>query len=281
MTSTTLDALIRAALAEDIGAGDFTTEWTVSEDGRATAVVVVKQVATVAGIEPFRHVFTCVDPTVEVEVLCPDGAEVDNETEVIRLTGPTRSLLTGERVALNFLGRLSGIATLTRAFTRAVEGTGTRIIDTRKTTPGWRGLEKKAVKAGGGTNHRYGLYDMVLIKDNHIVGSGGIGEAVEAVRRRNTRGLQVEVEITNMNELEIALSAGVDRILLDNMSPEEVALCVTRIRQHTPGTPESEASGNMSLSTVRAYAETGVDFLSVGALTHSAPNADFSMRLRH
>lgn len=280
MTSKTLDALVRAALLEDIGPGDFTTEWTLPKAETARAVIVAKQQATIAGLEAFRHVFTRLDPKVELTAVHGDGAQVENEMTVIELSGLSRSLLTGERVALNFLGRLSGIATLTRRFVEEVEGTAARIIDTRKTTPGWRSLEKDAVKAGGGANHRHGLYDMVLIKDNHIAAAGGIAEAIESVRRKNARGLLVECEVSDMGGLDEALRAGVDRILLDNMTPAQVREAVLRVRAAGSVAPKTEASGNMSLDTVRAYAEAGVDYISVGALTHSAPSADFSMRVQ-
>ena len=281
MTSKTLDRLVRAALNEDVGAGDFTTLWTIPEEQIVTAVVVAKQKATVAGSDAFRHVFHCLDPDVAVEAFLADGDSTKTEETVFELKGSAQSILTGERVALNFLGRLSGVATMVSRFTDAVAGTATRIIDTRKTTPGWRALEKAAVRAGGGVNHRMGLYDMVLIKDNHVAAAGGITEAIEAVRKKNARGLAVECEVSDISGLHEAIAAGVDRVLLDNMSPSMVRECVEIIRSSGPSAPESEASGNMSLETVRSYAETGVDFISVGALTHSAPTADFSLRVRH
>jgi nicotinate-nucleotide pyrophosphorylase (carboxylating) len=180
-------------------------------------------------------------------------------------------------VALNFLQRLSGVATLTQRYVQAVAGTGTRILDTRKTTPGLRALEKAAVRAGGGHNHRFGLFDMVMIKENHIAAAGGIAAAVEAVRTRNDRGLGVEVEVTDREELREALAAGVDRVLLDNMTAPELAAAVEMVRGHDGPRPETEASGGVSLDTVRAIASTGVDFISVGALTHSAPALDLSL----
>ncbi|MGI9626330.1 MAG: carboxylating nicotinate-nucleotide diphosphorylase [Longimicrobiales bacterium] len=274
-----IDWLVRAAVEEDVGAGDFTSLWTLPPDQHAQARVVAKEPAIVAGTDPFVSVFHLVDPSVEVELLVEDGASVETETVVIRLSGPAVSLLTAERVALNFLGRLSGIATFTRRFVEALSGTGARVVDTRKTTPGWRLLEKAAVRAGGGSNHRLGLYDMVLIKDNHIDAAGGIGEAIRAVKRSNERGLPIEVEVADLDGLEEALGEGVDRILLDNMTPDEVAEAVGHVRRRRGPNPELEASGNVTLATVRSYGEAGVDFISVGALTHSAPSADFSMRM--
>jgi nicotinate-nucleotide pyrophosphorylase (carboxylating) len=190
-----------------------------------------------------------------------------------------QGILTAERVALNFLGHLSGVATITRAFVTAVEGTGTRILDTRKTIPGWRTLEKVAVRAGGGVNHRHGLYDMILVKDNHLVAAGGVREAVEKIRSRNRDGLLVEVEVNRLEELEELLPLGVDRVLLDNMDLENLRAAVAMARALGEGSPELEASGNMTLERVRAVAETGVDFISAGALTHSAKQADFSLRV--
>jgi nicotinate-nucleotide pyrophosphorylase (carboxylating) len=193
--------------------------------------------------------------------------------------GPARALLTGERTALNFLGHLSGIATLTRRFVDAVRGTGASIIDTRKTTPGWRILEKKAVRDGGGRNHRMGLYDMVMIKDNHIAAAGGIEAAVARVRKANDRDLPVEVEVTTIQELIRVLPLRVDRVLLDNMPLETLREAIRRVEAAPLPRPETEASGNVLLGSARSIAETGVDLISVGALTHSAPNADLSMRV--
>ena len=191
-----------------------------------------------------------------------------------------RGILTAERVALNFLGRLSGIATLTRAFVDAVAGTGARIVDTRKTTPGWRTLEKAAVASGGGENHRHGLFDMVLVKDNHLVAAGGIRAAVERIRRANREGIEVEVEVQTLQELEELLPLGVHRVLLDNMGLETLKEAVDRVRAlDERARPLLEASGNVTLDSVRAVAETGIDLISVGALTHSAPVADISLRI--
>lgn len=274
----TLERLVAWALAEDVGAGDWTTLWTVPEDRPARARVVAKAPLVVAGVDAAVRVFRRVDPDTGVDVLLPEGAAADAGEAVLRLSGRARSLLTAERTALNFLGRLSGIATLTRSFVRRVEGTGARVVDTRKTTPGWRLLEKAAVRAGGGENHRMGLHDMILIKENHIAAAGGLRTAVERVAGKNRASLPVEVEVGSLEELDEALEVGVDRILLDNMAPGLLSEAVGRVRGRDPR-PELEASGNVTLDTVRSVAETGVDLISVGALTHSAPSADLSMLL--
>lgn len=272
-------ALIGAALAEDVGDGDFTTLWTVPEDRRAEARITAKASGVIAGAEVAREVFRRVDPSLAVQVVAGDGAAVQPGDLAMRITGSARSILTAERTALNFLQRLSGVATVTRRYVRAVEGTGARVIDTRKTTPGMRLLEKAAVVAGGGANHRVGLHDMVMIKDNHIAAAGGITAAVNAVRARNDRGLHVEVETTGLAEVREALAAGVHRIMFDNLPPEQMRAAVELVRAAGSGRPETEASGGITLDTIRAYAETGVDFISIGALTHSAPALDLSLRL--
>ncbi|MGD2122718.1 MAG: carboxylating nicotinate-nucleotide diphosphorylase [Gemmatimonadota bacterium] len=274
-----MNDLIELALEEDVGPGDWTTEWTVDPKEAGEAVVVAKEPLVVAGTEVASAVFQRVDPGLAVEVVSPDGAVVEAEGAVLRIRGPLRGILTGERVALNFLGRLSGIATLTRRYVEAVAGTGARVLDTRKTTPGWRMLEKAAVKAGGGENHRQGLYDMVMAKDNHLVAAGGLEEAVRRIREGNRKGLEVEVEVDTLEQLDRLLPLGVDRILLDNMDPDTLREAVRRIRKSGQGRPLSEASGNVTLETVRGVAETGVDFISVGALTHSAPRSDLSLRV--
>jgi len=276
---TALDQLIELALTEDVGPGDRTTEWTVDSGVFGEAVIVVKEPLVVAGTQAAAQLFQRVEPRLQVGLPAMDGDSLEVGEVVLQLQGPLRGILTGERAALNFLGRLSGVATLTREFVRAVEGTGARILDTRKTTPGWRELEKGAVKVGGGGNHRVGLYDMVLIKDNHLVAAGGVRAAVQRVRRGNDQGLEVEVEVTSLQELEELLPLGVDRILLDNMDIPTMEEAVVRIRDLGVGRPLTEASGNMTLQTVRAVAETGVDFISVGALTHSAPTVDLSLRV--
>ncbi len=280
MTDSDLDAtlirLVEAGLAEDIGPGDRTSEWTIDAGRTVGARVLAKEAGVVAGLAPARLAFARVDPEVEFVAHVVDGQSVEAGTGIIRLSGRARSILAAERLALNFLQHLSGIATLTRAYVDAVAGTGARILDTRKTTPGLRALEKAAVLAGGGTNHRFGLYDMVLIKENHIRSAGGIESAVRSVRARNLERLRVEVEATTRAEVEEALGAGVDRILLDNMSPEALRESVRIVRES--GLPtETEASGGVTLGTVRAIADTGVDFISIGAITHSARALDLSL----
>ena len=270
--------MIEAGLAEDVGDGDRTSEWTVPAESRSAAVIVAKQSLTVAGLAVTAEVFRTVDADLSVELRVEDSEEVDAGDIVMAIAGSTRSLLTAERTALNFLGRLSGIATLTRAFVSRVDGTGAVIVDTRKTTPGWRALEKMAVRAGGGSNHRMGLHDMVLVKDNHIAAAGGLTAAIERVRTNNT-GLPVEVEVRTEGELAQALAAGVARILLDNMTPDRLRDAVALVRERVGESVTLEASGNITLETVRDIAETGVDLISVGALTHSAPGADFSLRV--
>ena len=272
-------ALIEAALAEDVGEGDFTTLWTVPAERRAEAEIVAKAPGVIAGSEVAVEVFRRVDAALSVEVAKGDGSAVKPGDGVMRISGSARSILTAERTALNFLQQLSGVATVTRRYVDAVAGTGARVIDTRKTTPGMRLLEKAAVVAGGGSNHRVGLYDMVMIKDNHIAAAGGIVAAVEAVRFRNDRGLRVEIETSTLAEVGEALAARVDRVMFDNMSPAMMreAVALAAAAEHRP---ETEASGGITLETIRAFAETGVDFISVGALTHSAPALDLSLRLK-
>ncbi|MHB1192282.1 MAG: carboxylating nicotinate-nucleotide diphosphorylase [Longimicrobiales bacterium] len=272
-------ALVQLALEEDLGDGDWTTQWTIPEAHRSRAVIVAKQPLVVAGTDCVRDVFRAVDPDLAVDIVVPDGQRVEAGTVLVRVEGRTRGLLVGERTALNFLGRLSGIATLTRRFVDAVAGTGVRILDTRKTTPGWRLLEKAAVRSGGGVNHRAGLHDMVLVKDNHADACGGVARAARAAIEANDQGLEVEVEVRTLEELEEVLPLRPDRILLDNMDPETLRAAVARVRRVGPQRPETEASGNVTLANVRAVAETGVDLISIGALTHSAPGADVSLRV--
>jgi len=272
-------ALIDAALAEDVGAGDFSTLWTVPAERRAEAAIVAKADGVIAGSEVAAEVFRRVDPALRVEVVAADGIAVTPGDAVMRIGGSARSILTAERTALNFLQQLSGVATVTRRYVDAVHGTGARVIDTRKTTPGMRLLEKAAVVAGGGANHRVGLYDMVMIKDNHIAAAGGIMGAVEAVRVRNDRGLRVEIETTTLAEVGEALAARVDRVMFDNMDPATMRKAVALVAAAGEPRPETEASGGITLETILAFAETGVDFISVGALTHSAPALDLSLRL--
>lgn len=271
--------IIDFALDEDRGTGDWTSRWTVHARSRARAEIVAKSAGTLAGVAPALAVFSRIDPRVEGETRVADGERVERGMLVATLEGPARSVLTGERVALNLLQHLSGVATLTRTFVDAVAGTGVRILDTRKTMPGMRRLEKGAVRAGGGTNHRVGLFDMVMIKDNHLAVVGSIADAVARVREQNTRGLLIQVEVRTLDELDAALEAGVDRILLDNMDTDTMRDCVRRSAKRKNRKPVLEASGNVTLQTVRAVAETGVDEISIGAITHSAPALDFSLRV--
>ncbi len=282
MTHSQADArrtLIDLALAEDVGEGDWTTRWTVPEGRTGEAFVTAKQSVVLSGVKVACEVFRTVDPALEVDIRVAEGEAAEPGDVVLGIQGSLSGILTAERTALNFLGRLSGIATLTRAFVRAVEGTGAQVIDTRKTTPGLRHLEKAAVQAGGGANHRVGLHDMILIKENHIAGAGGVSAALSGVAARNEQGLKVEIEVRTLDEYDEASTHRPDRILLDNMTLEQLAEAVRRNRALTGARPLLEASGNVRLETVRAIAETGVDLISVGALTHSAPVADLSLRI--
>jgi nicotinate-nucleotide pyrophosphorylase (carboxylating) len=271
--------LVGLALDEDRGAGDWTTRWTVPARTRVRADIVAKADGVIAGVALAAAVFLRLDPRVDFDVLVGDGQSVSVGERVVRISGPGRAVLTGERVALNFLQRLSGVATLTRRFVDAVSGTHTRILDTRKTTPGWRALEKAAVRAGGGDNHRAGLYDMVLIKENHAAIAGGLEQAIARVRDQNARGLPVAVEVHSVDDLDIALAAGVERIMLDNMDTRTIAH-MTRRAKRLRQPPLIEASGNMTLDRVREVAAAGVDFISIGALTHSAPALDLSLLIQ-
>ena len=261
---------VRAWIAEDLGTGDLTSEAVVPEGARARAVILLKERGVVCGLEPVRAVFEALDPEVAFEVVAADGDET--EGEIARLEGDARALLGGERLALNLLGRLSGIATLTRRYVEAVDGTGAAILDTRKTTPGLRALEKYAVRCGGGTNHRLRLDDGVLIKDNHLRLAGSVGAAVELAKGS---GVEVEVECESLEEVREALAAGADWLLLDNMSPSRLKEAVALVA----GRARLEASGGITLDNVREVAETGVDFISIGALTHSARALDVSMEV--
>ncbi len=282
MDAASLDTLISRALAEDVGRGDLTTEAIVPAGLRAEADVLVKEPGVVCGLEPALATFRALDPTAALETLVDEGCAVERvPCCVARIRASARALLTGERTALNFLQRLSGIATATRRFVEAVDGTGVELLDTRKTVPGLRELDKRAVACGGAVNHRSGLYDAVLVKDNHIVVAGGLGEAVTAVRR-SCPDLAVEVEADTLEQLDEALAAGADTVLLDNMSPELLRRAVERAAAARPGgrRPRLEASGGITLETVRAVAESGVDAISVGALTHSVRALDISLEVR-
>jgi nicotinate-nucleotide pyrophosphorylase (carboxylating) len=271
-----IDRLVLAALAEDIGDGDITTLSTMPEDMRCAGRFIAKEAGVVAGIQLVWRAFALLDPRVEVLVLIGDGLCVERGQVIAQVSGPARALLSAERVALNFLQRMSGIATTTRRYVDAVEGTGATILDTRKTVPGLRVLDKWAVRLGGGSNHRAGLFDMVLIKDNHIAAVGSITEAVERVRAADLRGRPIEVEVTDLEQLAEALALPIDRILLDNMPPDVMREAVMA----TGGRIPLEASGGINEETVREVAETGVDFISIGALTHSVKAMDISLDLQ-
>ena len=276
------EALVEAALAEDIGAADWTTEWTVGRDVPGAAVIVSRSPGVIAGTGPAGRAFRILDPEMRIVWRHVDGGCVDAGGTVGELSGRLAAILTAERTALNFLGRLSGVATVTSRFVAAVQGTGCTIVDTRKTTPGWRSLEKRAVQAGGAANHRAGLYDMVLLTENHLRAAGGVGPALDAVSAlARARALEVELEVTGLAELEEALGrapgARPDRILLDNFSVEELRQAVTAVRRHEEPFPLLEASGGITLESVRRIAETGVDLISVGSLTHSASALDLSL----
>jgi len=270
--------LIKRALEEDGAASDITTLSTVPEDQWSAATIVTRRDGVIAGLAVAVETFHTLDERVTVELLVRDGAHVGAGAVLARLQGPSRSLLSAERVALNFLGHLSGIATLTAQCVRAVQGTHTRILDTRKTTPGLRSLEKFAVQMGGGHNHRFGLNDGVLIKDNHIMAAGGVAQAVTAARCAAPHLLKIEVECETLAEVEQALEARADVVLLDNMDVETMRSAVTLMRQRASQVL-IEASGNIGTDGARlaAVAGTGVDFISLGALTHSAPNFDVSL----
>ncbi|NUB26357.1 carboxylating nicotinate-nucleotide diphosphorylase [Azospirillum brasilense] len=270
----TYEPIVRAALAEDLGrAGDITTDSIVPVDAVATARVAARKDGRVAGLEVALSAFRMLDPAAELRVEHGDGADVAPGATIATVTARARALLTAERTALNLLGRLSGIATATRALVREVEGTRARIVCTRKTTPGLRVLEKRAVRLGGGFNHRFGLDDAVLVKDNHIAVAGGIRPAVERVRAAIGHMVKVEVEVDTLAQLEELLTLPVDVVLLDNMDPPTLRRAVAMV----DGRMVTEASGNVTLSTVRAIAESGVDMISVGWLTHSAPNLDVGL----
>jgi nicotinate-nucleotide pyrophosphorylase (carboxylating) len=269
----TIERLAYAALAEDVGEGDVTTEATVDRDASGSAYILVKEPGVVCGLAIAEAVFRALDPEVGFERLVDEGASVDGRAQVALVTGPLRAILTGERAALNFLGRMSGIATLTRRYVDAVAGTGVTILDTRKTMPGLRALEKHAVACGGGRNHRFGLDDGVLIKDNHLRAAGSIASAVE--RARAATELLIEVECDTIEQVGEALAAEADAILLDNMTPDGLLAAVALVK----GRARLEASGGVTLDNVRAIAETGVDEISVGALTHSARSLDVSLEL--
>ncbi|CAM4306763.1 carboxylating nicotinate-nucleotide diphosphorylase [Paenibacillus alkaliterrae] len=269
---------IRGWLSEDIGSGDITTETTIPRDSNSKAVIHVKESGIIAGLPVARIVFDVVDPSLIFEAKVQDGDHVDKGTVLAVVEGSTHSLLIGERLALNLMQRLSGIATKTRAFVDALEGLPVRLVDTRKTTPGHRLLEKYAVRVGGGANHRFGLYDAVMIKDNHIKGSGGIRAAVEAARSKIPHTMKIEVETESLEQVDEALACGADIIMLDNMAAAMMKEAVARIKSAAPYVIV-EASGGVTLETVRAIAVCGVDVISVGGLTYSFHALDISLDL--
>ncbi|CAN5683358.1 carboxylating nicotinate-nucleotide diphosphorylase [soil metagenome] len=268
--------ILELALQEDLGTGDITSECTVSPDLHASAVMVVKQEGVVFGLDVARSAFWLVDPAIVYRSIVSDGSRIDAGTPIVSLEGSARSILRSERVALNFLQRLSGVATMTASYVNALRDCKTRVVDTRKTTPGMRVMEKKAVVAGGGSNHRFGLSDGVLIKDNHIAAVGGyrpVFEAVRAARAKAPHTLKIEIEVSTIGQLHDALDAGADIVMLDNMPVNEIAQAV----KITAGRALLEASGGITLDNLSDVARTGVDFISIGALTHSAAALDISL----
>lgn len=270
-----VDNLIDQALSEDIGDGDITTSSILEKPLEVTAHLVGQESLTVAGLDIFRRVYERLDPVLQVNKLCEDGDRINRDDIIAEVNGDVSSILKGERVALNFIQRLSGIATMTRAFVSKVEPYSVTILDTRKTTPGLRMLEKYAVEMGGGKNHRLGLFDAILIKDNHINAAGSIKNAVRKVKSHLPSGFTIEVEVKNLVEVKEALDCGVNTIMLDNMSVEEMQEAVALINKRAL----VEASGGVKLETVEAIARTGVDYISVGALTHSVRAVDMSLRV--
>jgi len=267
---------VRRFLQEDVGAGDVTTRAVIPPGTRAAGWIVAREACVVAGLGLARAVFEELDGAVRFAPAVEDGSAAGAGARLARVEGRAAALLTGERLALNLLQRLSGVATVTRRYVDAVAGTGASISDTRKTTPGLRLLEKHAVALGGGRNHRLGLHDGVLVKDNHLAAAGSIAAAVRAARA-GAPGFPVQVEVDSLEQLDEALAAGVDAVLLDNMTPARTAAAVARVRAHAGGDVWIESSGGMTLQSVRAYAEAGVDTISVGALTHSAPAVDIAL----
>ncbi len=270
-----IEKIISLAIEEDINTGDITTNALIPEESRAIAEMTAKAPGIVSGLDIALKVFNDIDGTTIWTPLVKEGERVSKGDKIARIEGSYRALLTAERTALNILQRMSGIATATAIFVKELEGTNTRLLDTRKTAPGMRLLDKMAVKAGGGTNHRMGLYDMALIKDNHIKVAGGITNAVKQVRASISAGIKIEVEVTDLNETREALAAGADIIMLDNMTNEAMAEAVKVIDKRA----ETEASGNMNVQRLKEVAATGVDYISVGALTHSVTALDISMNI--
>jgi len=267
--------LIRLALEEDIGAGDITTDALIAPESTATAVIYAKEPLIIAGLPVAKEVFTTLDPTANFDTTFQDGDRAESNDDILTVQCTLRALLTGERTALNFLQRLSGISTHTRKYVDRVAGSSVRLTDTRKTIPGWRGLEKYAVKVGGAHNHRFGLYDAILIKDNHIAACGGISEAVAKVQSDKDASQQIEVEVSDLGQVKEALESRADIIMLDNMNLTDIRRAVTFVK----GRALIEVSGGVTLDRLTEIADTGVDIISIGALTHSARAVDISMRL--
>ena len=280
LDASTYHQLLRSFLTEDLGAGDITTDSVVSATRHGRGELIAKAPLVLAGIDLFTEVFRLLDCNMEAEICRNDGEELKPGQIPARVRASARALLTGERVALNLLQRLSGVATLTQQFVRAVAGTNAEILDTRKTTPGLRVLEKYAVRAGGGRNHRNDLGEAVLIKENHIRLAGGVSAALEAAQAAKGRAKWIEIEVTNLDELRAALAHNPDVVLLDNMNPGLVREAVGQVRAHGPARKiRTEASGGITLANVREFAEAGVDWISVGALTHSVPAVDLSFEI--
>ncbi|MCH2223373.1 MAG: carboxylating nicotinate-nucleotide diphosphorylase [Crocinitomicaceae bacterium] len=273
-----IDEIIQNALREDIGDGDHSTLSCVPENGRGTAKLLVKANGIIAGVELAEKIFKTFDPSLEVEVFIRDGQEVSYGDVAFVVRGASRSILTTERLVLNFMQRMSGIATQTSKIVKLIEGTNVRLLDTRKTTPGVRFMEKWAVRIGGGHNHRFALYDMIMLKDNHVDYAGGIHQAIERANsylKETGKDLDIEIEVRNEDELAQVIEVGnVQRIMLDNFSPERIVAALETI----PKDYEVEASGGITIDTIRSYAETGVDYISVGALTHSFESLDMSLK---
>jgi nicotinate-nucleotide pyrophosphorylase (carboxylating) len=268
-----IDRLIALALDEDVGPGDRTAEACVAADARGTGLIFAKEPLVVSGVSAAARVFRALDPSCELEALKAEGDAADPGNEVLRVRGKLRPILTAERTALNLLQRLCGVATLTRKYAEALHGSKTKLIDTRKTTPGLRALEKAAVRAGGGVNHRGALFDGILIKDNHIAAAGGVAKAVRLARSSAHQLMLVEVEVATPGQIEEALNAGAQMLLLDNLGDEDLRQAVLQVNGRVP----LEASGGMTLERLPRVGKTGVDYVSVGALTHSAPAVDLSL----
>lgn len=268
--------LLERALAEDLGPGDATSMATIGADARGEAVIEAREALVVCGLPIAEAVFAALDPALETKREWGEGEARERDLPILSVRGSLRSILAAERTALNFLQRMCGVATWTRRFVKAVEGTGCRVLDTRKTIPGWRVLDKYATAVGGAANHRMGLFDAVLIKDNHVAAAGGVAAAVRAARAAAPPGLRLQVEVESVEQAEAALAAGAEWLLLDNRSPDELRALAARFRERAV----LEASGGVTLANVRAFATSGVHFVSSGALTHSAPAADLALEIR-